>query len=197
MKYSAQIRIHDSTPFRTHDQGTLHTDIEWFLFDCADVNRAWSIPLWYWYTHNPKTPGVIHNELETRTVEDGSKEIITAAFIQEPDLDTWIDATAYALNSKGIPNELKIRSSTRELTTPKEFPENPNQTIELAARELWSKNFNSNALLVRGDTTVELNCSSFNNTDPTHTRTYDVADYGNATDLVRAMFLAADERRHG
>ena len=192
MKYTAKLRIHDGTPFGI-SKTSLHSDIEWMLFDCAVENRAWAIPLWYWHTHNTQTISVAHNTHESRTLQDGSTEQLLSVFIQEPDLDTWVDCDAYADNSQGIRDELRISSKGATLVTARDTA----PTYHDSAKLLWSTNYNGNIQLVRGDTVVDLNCSEWNCEDPTHTTQYNLRDYGNATDLVRHLFLEADERRRG
>ena len=177
---------------------SLHQDLHEKVFEqTPEVARAWIIPLIYWYTHNPITPSIVIDTLgNLRAADDGSYEQIQAHFVQEPDEDTQHPCWAYAHNTQGT-QEVKIVNRKGTLTNPTENHTNPNHSIEQAARDLWSKNFNRNLTLHNRDTVVELNCSSWNNSNPNYTVELDLNNFGNTTDLVRHLFHLADERRHG
>ena len=183
----------------SHSGVSLHDDLYHKVFEqTPEIGRAWIIPIMYWRTHNPITPSIIlDTEGGVRAADDGSYEQIAAHFVLEPDADTQHPCWAYAHNAQGIRDTVKIVNRKGTLHKPQENNTNPNSEIEQAARDLWSKNFNRNLTLHHKDTTVELNCSSWNNSNPNYTVELDLKDFGNTTDLIRHLFTLADERRHG
>ena len=183
----------------SHSGVSLHDDLHHKVFEqTPEIGRAWIIPIMYWRTHNPITPSIIlDTEGGVRAADDGSYEQIAAHFTLEPDADTQHPCWAYAHNAQGIRDTVKIVNRKGTLHKPQENNTNPNSEIEQAARDLWSKNFNRNLTLHHKDTTVELNCSSWNNSNPNYTVELDLKDFGNTTDLIRHLFTLADERRHG